>query len=78
MRKKYTENEGKKEEKAKLKLNYSEKNGEKKCIYSIGNKKIEIKDESLIQKLKTIEEDMQNKLLEKINFELKESGLLEK
>ena len=32
MRKKYTENEGKKEEKPKLKLNYLEKNGEKKWV----------------------------------------------
>ena len=55
MRKNHIVGEEKKEENLEVKLEFVEKNGEKRCIYSCGDKKIEITDEDMIKRMKAIE-----------------------
>jgi hypothetical protein len=72
MRKFYTPIEEPKELKSMPKLNYVEKNGEKRCIYCIGKKKIEVTDEEKIRKIKAIEEEIARIFEDRINFVLRE------
>ena len=59
MRKNHIVGEEKKEENLEVKLEFVEKNGEKRCIYSCGDKKIEITDEDMIKRMKAIEEEVE-------------------
>lgn len=55
----------------KLKLEFVEKNGEKKWIYCTGDKKIEIADENMIKRMKAIEEEMQREFIERVSDVIK-------